>query len=396
MTKLYHVEITLKVHVPPHGWREWEYDLSFEELERRFLAPHRKGKPVAIMGRTLTMDDLHRIRIYETQQKIGHLAPIPEGMMADITQEFITGPAGWELGEGLEGAKEYRPPTDTREVFVVHGRNLTARDALFDFLRSIDLHPLEWSEAVQNTGKTMPYTGEILEAAFSRAHAVVVLLTPDDDARLKESLRNENDPPHETYLSGQARPNVLFEAGMSMGRNPERTILVELGTLRPFTDIAGIHVIRLDNTSQRRQELAQRLRSAGCPVNLDGVHWHTAGDFEASVGPSVQGSSDSSVTLERQSSSDERQQLPEDAKTLLVAATKNNHGLIYKLDLSHGTTFEAGDESFGELGDRRAEAKWKQALRDLLDWGLVEDPTGEGNTFEVTQTGFEVADALGS
>ena len=255
---------------------------------------------------------------------------------------------------------------------------------------------MEWSEAIQATGKTSPYIGEILDAAFARAHAVVVLFTPDDESRLRESFWANNEPSHETELTGQARPNVLFEAGMAMAGSQDRTILVELGTLRPFSDIAGRHTIRLDNSPQRREDLAKRLQNTGCPVNLDGVHWHTAGDFEASVGPSVQGSSDSSVTLERQSSSDERQQLPEDAKTLLVAATKNNHGLIYKLDLSHGTTFEAGDESFGELGDRRAEAKWKQALRDLLDWGLVEDPTGEGNTFEVTQTGFEVADALGS
>ena len=45
---------------------------------------------------------------------------------------------------------------------------------------------------------------------------------------------------------------------MAMGQSPERTILVELGHLRPFTDIAGLHVIRMDNIDpQRRQELAQ-------------------------------------------------------------------------------------------------------------------------------------------
>ena len=63
----------------------------------------------------------------------------------------------------------------------------------------------------------------------------------------------------------------------------ERTIIVEIGSLRPFSDIAGRHVIRLDDTSQRRQELALRLRDAGCSVSLDGTDWHAAGAFDASV-----------------------------------------------------------------------------------------------------------------
>ena len=172
-----------------------------------------------------------------------------------------------------------------RVVFVVHGRNLVSRDALFDFLRAIDLHPLEWSEAVRAAGRPSPYIGEILDGAFSRAQAVVVLLTPDDDARLRQQLWEASESPHETVAAGQARPNVLFEAGMAMGRDERRTVLVELGSLRPFSDIAGRHTIRLDNSSQRRQELAQRLQQSGCSVSLEGTDWHSAGDFEAALVP---------------------------------------------------------------------------------------------------------------
>ena len=107
------------------------------------------------------------------------------------------------------------------------GRNNEARNALFSFLRSIDLDPLEWPEAAKLTGKPSPYVGEILDAAFSNAHAVVVLFTPDDEARLKAQLQVDSDAPLETELNGQARPNVLFEAGMAMARHQDRTILVE-------------------------------------------------------------------------------------------------------------------------------------------------------------------------
>lgn len=168
---------------------------------------------------------------------------------------------------------------DPRTVFVVHGRNLGRRDAMFRFLRSIGLSPLEWSQAVKATGKASPYIGEVLDAAFSRAQAVVVLLTPDDKAYLRRGLRRTEDPAFESQLTYQARPNVLFEAGMAMGRSAERTVLIQIGELRPFSDIAGRHVLKLDNSTERRQELALRLESAGCSVDLSGTQWHREGDF---------------------------------------------------------------------------------------------------------------------
>ena len=168
---------------------------------------------------------------------------------------------------------------DPRRVFVIHGRNENLRSGMFTFLRSIGLFPLEWTEAVTLTGKAAPYIGEILDAAFSHAQAVVVLLTPDDEARLRESLRKDDAPPYETKLMPQARPNVLFEAGMALAHQPDRTVLVEFGKLRPFSDIGGRHVIRMENSTKARQALALRLRGAGCPVNLDGTDWQSDGDL---------------------------------------------------------------------------------------------------------------------
>ena len=165
-----------------------------------------------------------------------------------------------------------------RKVFVVHGRNAPASLAIFTFLRSIDLAPIEWGEAVNMTAEGAPYIGQVLDTAFDAAQAVVVLLTPDDIAYLQQEYASGEDDP-DTEPAGQARPNVLFEAGMAMGRNPQRTILVELGKVRPFSDVAGRHAIRLDNTAPKRNDLAQRLNKAGCEVNLTGSDWLTAGDF---------------------------------------------------------------------------------------------------------------------
>jgi predicted nucleotide-binding protein len=172
---------------------------------------------------------------------------------------------------------------DTSTVFVVHGRNEPLRRSVFAFLRALSLQPLEWSEAVKLTGAGAPYIGQILDRAFTVAQAVVVVLSPDDIAMLQPYLASDSDPPHEREPTGQPRPNVLFEAGMALGRNPDRTILVEIVSSRPFSDIAGRHVVRLDNSPERRHALLDRLRTAGCAVSTSGTDWLGEGDFTVGV-----------------------------------------------------------------------------------------------------------------
>ena len=167
-------------------------------------------------------------------------------------------------------------------VFVVHGRNDQLRRALFDFLRALGLKPLEWEKAVLMTKKTNPYIGHILDNSMARVQAVVVLFSPDDEAKLRAEFITPSDGPNEKNLRGQPRANVLFEAGLALGRHPDKTILVEVGKLRKFSDIAGRHVVRLSNEITRRNELANRLENLGCNVDKQGTDWIKAGDFSVS------------------------------------------------------------------------------------------------------------------
>lgn len=169
-------------------------------------------------------------------------------------------------------------------MFVVHGRNDDLRKAMFDFLRSINLSPMEWTTAVELTGEGSPYIGQVLDVAFDHAAAIVVLMTPDEIAYLQPRYGHGEDDA-ETLPAAQARPNVLFEAGMALGRNSKRTVLVEIGDVRPFSDVAGRHAIRLTNAVSGRQALANRLKTAGCAVDLTGTDWHTTGDFTPPTAP---------------------------------------------------------------------------------------------------------------
>ena len=172
---------------------------------------------------------------------------------------------------------------DAHNVFVIHGRNAQIKQSMFDFLRSIDLRPLEWSQLVASTRSGSPYIQTVLNQAFVQAQATIVLLTPDDVAMLNNSLWMKDDPEYEKRLTGQARPNVLLEAGMAIALNREQTIFVEIGELRPFSDMAGIHTLRFDGSPNSRQALVSRLKTAGCAADTDhNTDWLTTGDFQVS------------------------------------------------------------------------------------------------------------------
>lgn len=387
--EIYHIQITLKEVKPPHKIRELIFDLSVAELEQRFLLPYRQGRAIVTDGRTIMLSDIHRFRVYKSKREVSKFATIPWNMMEDVSDEFITTPPGGEL------ESEPRPDKNAREVFVVHGRNNAARLAMFAFLRSIHLNPLEWTEVVQRTGKPSPYIGEILNTAFSAAHAIVVVFTPDDEARLKPALWSDNEPPHETEFTGQARPNVFFEAGMAMGRSPNRTVLVEIGDLRSFSDVAGRYMIRFDGSTEKRQELASRLRDAGCPVNLEGTDWHTSGDVQAVIALLAQETSELLTSTKPEVSiGNHGVQLSDDAKELLLEAVQDRQRMILVVRMMGGVTIRSHGREFCETGNGRSEARWEQAVRDLCYEGLITDLSGKGQGFEVTHIGFELADKL--
>ena len=244
-----------------------------------------------------------------------------------------------------------------KAVFVVYGRNDEARAAMFEFLTALGLEPLTWEKLLATTGGAAPYVGEVLTAGFRVATAVVVVLTPDDEARLRPSLQGPRDPRYEKELTPQARPNVLFEAGMALASHPTQTVIVELGELRPFSDLAGRHTVRMNDSVERRQALASRLRIAGCPVDLSG-NWRHAGNF--------------ALALDATAAIDDRQAEPagDHARFALqaevVAAELDADPVTLRVE-NHGSTdlFEATIVSL--VGGRNANPPWYVRWRNSGD-----------------------------
>ncbi len=262
----YHVQVSTGMFNAAHL-----YNLSAEDLLTRIVRPWSERREVAIQGQRY---DLSRAKVVilegphandaDRALNAAWLRLLESGK--DVTDTFlqeVPAPDPEELTAGRG---------DSRTVMVVHGRDDSARLAVFSVLRSLGLRPLEWEQAVKLTGRASPYTKEVVDAAFQAARAVLVLLTPDDEVRLHPELRGEAEEGNET-ISLQARPNVYIEAGMALATHPDRTVLVELGQLREASDLSGINTVRLSTSPLSIKRLATRLATCGCAVDDSGVDW---------------------------------------------------------------------------------------------------------------------------
>lgn len=150
---------------------------------------------------------------------------------------------------------------------------------MFDFLRTLGLNPKEWDQVLREARGNNPFIGNAIDEVMEKAQAVVVMFTPDDLVQLKPQFVGRDEKNTEGRPLGQARPNVLFEAGLAMALHQEKTVLVQIGRVKPFSDIGGRHIVKLTDTAESRNDLANRLENIGCKVNKVGRDWLKTGVF---------------------------------------------------------------------------------------------------------------------
>jgi predicted nucleotide-binding protein len=182
-------------------------------------------------------------------------------------------------------SKQADPKPDPKSVFVIHGRNTDAAKQMGIFLRAMGLRPVDFDDVRADLGGT-PTVADVVIEGMNRAWGVIALFTGDEWAELRPAHRHAHDKAADK-ARWQARPNVMFEAGMAFGRDRNRVFLVQLGSVELFTDVAGVMTLRLDNNpAGARHTLREALRRNGCDVNDDKA-WMTEGNFETCLQPSA-------------------------------------------------------------------------------------------------------------
>jgi len=178
---------------------------------------------------------------------IAWLEPPEKGRSA--APQGSPGPASSKVGQRSPG----------RRVFVVHGHDRAARDAVANFIRKVGLEPVIVAEEPAE-GRT------IIEALehYGKADFAVVLLTPDDKGGVRDS------PPEQ--LRPRARQNVVLELGYFialLGRGkvcPLYKADVELPS-----DIHGLLYTVMDEHDAWQLKLAREMKRARLPVNADAL-----------------------------------------------------------------------------------------------------------------------------
>lgn len=171
--------------------------------------------------------------------------------------------------------------TKENSVFVVHGRDRKLTDAVYQLLGALGLKPLEWGHAIKAAQGANPFVSDAVQKILEKAQAIVVLLTPDDLVQLKPQFVDPKREKHtEGKPRGQSRPNVIFEAGLAIGAHHAKTLIVQVGDVKPFTDIGGMHILHLSDSAASRNDFAKRLGKLGCKLDQDGDHWLRTGELK--------------------------------------------------------------------------------------------------------------------
>ena len=152
--------------------------------------------------------------------------------------------------------------------------------------------------------------------------------------------------------------------------------------------LTGINAITLD----RDISVDKLLEDSAHYLNIQLNRRTTYGEIIVEL---VQASNESKDDMENQSPVVGRSHLSEDASELLMAAAKDPYGTIVKIRLMNGLVIQTNNWSSGEVGNRRAEARWEGALNDLVEIGFVGVRlVNESEVFEVTHEGYTAADGF--
>lgn len=184
---------------------------------------------------------------------LGQAKSLLESMIDEVRDYWKDDPT---VDQPNEGGTALKARSD--KVFIVHGRDNAARDAVARLMDQLDINSVILSEQ-PSEGRTII---EKFEAEADVGFAIV-LLTPDDEGGLQDS---DGDP------RPRARQNVVFEMGFfvgKLGRKRVCALKAEDVDLEIPSDYAGVVYVPFGEGRDWRLRLATELLSAGFDVDLN-------------------------------------------------------------------------------------------------------------------------------
>ena len=349
---------------------ERKFNLTLEELQTRYLAPYHEGRSIVVDGRTIPMDGSFRVRVYETQEPILREAEIYDATTIDVTSEYINAPPGSRFRQD-DSDDEQTEAIASLRVFVSHSnKDSTVAGFLVDLLRkalglkSNEIRCTSLDGFRMQAGVAMD---ERLRVEVHQTELLIGLITP-------QSLES-------AY--------VMFELGARWGANKPMIPLLSSGATPALLGgpLAGIHALDASEVGQ----VHQLLEDAASHLQLD---LDKPSSYTAEVTQLVQAATQSTPVPQFGPESDTASPLSPDARSLLLEASIDRQGVLLRARTMGGTAIETHGKGFTEMGNARSEARWEQALQELIIGSYIKDRGYKGEVFEVTHLGYQTADAL--
>ena len=255
-------------------------DLS--EIKDEFIIPYLKGEQFIFDGYFLDKSKVKRILIKEsacTSQMYADAlnkeypdAPLyfeREDIVSDEDKYTtdITGRIVKECRSLLQGAtsKSETPtvtkpkvPMDKSKVFIVHGHDNAAKEAVARFIEKIGLEAIILHEQA-SAGNTII---EKIEAN-SNVGFGIVLYTPCD---LGASQEKKDE------LKPRARQNVVFEHGYLIGKIGRKNVCALLkGDIETPNDISGVVYIKMEGEKEWKYKIADEMKACGYDIDLNKI-----------------------------------------------------------------------------------------------------------------------------
>jgi hypothetical protein len=234
------------------------WDLDDVALRQRFLEPRTRGEQVWVKGKSFDWQNAE-LRVFEgpnTARIPEFLAPMGApmyeigGILADVTDRYVTGPPGRAPAAAAD--------VPAHAVFIVHGRDDARKEAVARFVSTVLPHaPVLVLHEQANAGRTLI---EKLEGTASVARFAIVILTADDEGRERG----------DDALTLRARQNVVFETGFFFGKFGRKHVVVlyEPGVELP-SDLDGVAYVALDVPGAWKLQLCREMRAAGLEPDLN-------------------------------------------------------------------------------------------------------------------------------
>lgn len=81
-----------------------------------------------------------------------------------------------------------------------------------------------------------------------------------------------------------------------------------------------------------------------------------------------------------------------DASQLLKETAQDPNGILLNVTTFEGTSIQANGKNMAEPANPRSVAKWRAALQELIQNGLIEQRDHKGEVFSITGEGFKISD----